>query len=62
MERSSIPGRHSKRGRLIEKSICEPIPDSPEYIARAILRSPRKRIAKLLGQFHINFRTCFRQN
>ena len=30
MESLSIPVGHSKRGRLIEKPICEPILDSPE--------------------------------
>ena len=29
------------RGRPVEKQMPEPIPDTPENIARAVLRSPR---------------------
>ena len=43
MSRTKISGHKRPRGRPIEKPVAEPIPDSPENIARAILRTPRKR-------------------
>ncbi len=36
-------GMKRPRGRPIAKPPAAPIPDSPEYIARAILRAPRRR-------------------
>ena len=34
---------HQKRGRPIEKPLPEPIPDTPENIARALLTTPPKK-------------------
>ena len=35
------PVKHGKAGRPVEKPMPEPIPDTPENIARAVLQSPR---------------------
>ena len=36
------------RGRPIEKPMPEPIPDTPENIARAIMRGPPKKVWRYL--------------
>ena len=42
MDRQSNSGHKRPRGRPIEKPVAAPIPDTPENIAKAILRTPRK--------------------
>ena len=37
-----------RRGRPVEKSMPEPIPDTPENVARAIMRGPPKKVWRYL--------------
>ena len=46
--KSPIKSRSKPRGRPVKNTMPEPIPDTPENVARAIMKGPPKKVWRYL--------------